>query len=96
MTASNSTAASSWLADLSPGIAAAVSFALADVASKVTFQDGMDPLSLSTFRSSFSLIFMVGWLWLQPPPRIERIEFEPGIVFTQSSHGSAMGQALPS
>src|SRR6187200_2724201 len=68
MTASNSTAASSWLADLSPGIAAAASFALADVASKVTFQDGMDPLSLSTFRSSFSLIFMVGWLWLQPPP----------------------------
>ena len=28
----------------------------------------MDPLSLSTFRSSFSLIFMIGWLWLQPPP----------------------------
>ena len=45
-----------------------MSFALADVASKVTFIDGMDPLSLSTFRSSFSLIFMVGWLWLQPPP----------------------------
>src|SRR6187200_487557 len=68
MTASNSTAASSWLADLSPGIAAAASFALADVASKVTFQDGMDPLSLATFRSVFSVVFMLGWLWLQPPP----------------------------
>jgi drug/metabolite transporter (DMT)-like permease len=68
MTAPNSTAASSRLADLGPGIAAAVSFALADVFSKLTFIAGMDPLSLSTFRSLFSLVFMIGWFWVQPPP----------------------------
>jgi probable blue pigment (indigoidine) exporter len=56
------------LVDLGPGITAAVSFALADVFSKVTFAAGMDPLSLSTFRSLFSLVFMIGWLWLKPPP----------------------------
>ena len=68
MTAPTSTAASSRLADLTPGIAAAVSFALSDVFSKMTFAAGMDPLSLSTFRSVFSLVFMAGWFWLQPPP----------------------------
>ena len=65
MTASNPTPR---LVDLGPGITAAVSFALADVFSKVTFAAGMDPLSLSTFRSLFSLVFMIGWLWLKPPP----------------------------
>ena len=28
----------------------------------------MDVLSLSMFRSVFSIIFMIGWFWLQPPP----------------------------
>jgi probable blue pigment (indigoidine) exporter len=28
----------------------------------------MDVLSLATFRSVFSVVFMMGWLWLQPPP----------------------------
>ena len=65
MSASNPTPR---LVDLGPGITAAVSFALADVFSKVTFAAGMDPLSLSTFRSLFSLVFMIGWLWLKPPP----------------------------
>jgi len=65
VTASNPTPR---LVDLGPGITAAVSFALADVFSKVTFAAGMDPLSLSTFRSLFSLVFMIGWLWLKPPP----------------------------
>ena len=56
------------LAELGPGIVAAVAFAVADVFSKLAFIAGMDVLSLSTFRSIFSLIFMIGWLWLQPPP----------------------------
>ena len=29
---------------------------------------GMDVLSLSTFRSMFSVVFMIGWLWVTPPP----------------------------
>lgn len=68
MTAPNPTAASSRLADLAPGIITAVAFALSDVFSKMTFAAGMDPLSLSTFRSLFALVFMFGWLRLQPPP----------------------------
>ena len=56
------------LAELGPGIVAAVSFALADVFSKLALVAGMDVLSLSTFRSIFSIIFMIGWLWVRPPP----------------------------
>jgi drug/metabolite transporter (DMT)-like permease len=56
------------LTELGPGIAAAVSFALADVFSKLALVAGMDVLSLSAFRSVFSVIFMIGWFWLQPPP----------------------------
>ena len=56
------------LAELGPGIVAAVSFALADVFSKLALVAGMDVLSLSTFRSVFSVVFMIGWLWMQPPP----------------------------
>src|ERR1700712_703916 len=56
------------LAELGPGIVAAVSFALADVFSKLALIAGMDVLSLSTFRSMFSVVFMMGWFWFQPPP----------------------------
>jgi probable blue pigment (indigoidine) exporter len=56
------------LTELGPGIVAAVSFALADVFSKLALIAGMDVLSLSTFRSMFSVIFMIGWFWVQPPP----------------------------
>jgi drug/metabolite transporter (DMT)-like permease len=74
------------LADLGPGIVAAVSFALSDVFSKLTFIAGMDPLSLSTFRSAFSVIFMIGWLWWQPPavphtPRQRWISLGVGVLF---------------
>jgi probable blue pigment (indigoidine) exporter len=68
VTAPSPTAASTRVADLAPGITTAVAFALSDVFSKMTFAAGMDPLSLSTFRSLFALIFMFGWLRLQPPP----------------------------
>jgi probable blue pigment (indigoidine) exporter len=56
------------LTELGPGIVAATTFALSDVFSKVALIAGMDPLSLATFRSVFSVVFMMGWLWLQPPP----------------------------
>ena len=56
------------LADLAPSIAAAVAFAFSDVFSKLTFIDGMDVLSLSTFRSLFTLVFMFAWLRLVPAP----------------------------
>ena len=56
------------LTELGPGLVAATTFALSDVFSKVALIAGMDPLSLATFRSVFSVVFMMGWLWLQPPP----------------------------
>jgi len=68
VTTSPSPAPHSRLAELGPGIIAAISFALADVFSKLTFIAGMDVLSLSTFRSVFSIVFMIGWFWVQPPP----------------------------
>jgi drug/metabolite transporter (DMT)-like permease len=56
------------LTELGPGLVAATTFALSDVFSKVALIAGMDPLSLATFRSVFSVVFMLGWLWLRPPP----------------------------
>ena len=81
-----SSASHSRLADLAPGIIAAVAFALADVFSKLTIIDGMDVLSLSTFRSLFSLVFMIGWFWLQPPavphtPRQRWTSLGMGVLF---------------
>ncbi len=68
MTALPSSVPQSRLSGLGPGIVAATTFALSDVFSKVALTAGMDPLSLSTFRSVFSVVFMIGWLWLQPAP----------------------------
>ena len=68
MTALSSPVPQSRLTELGPGIIAATTFALSDVFSKVALIAGMDPLSLATFRSVFSVVFMMGWLWLQPPP----------------------------
>jgi len=68
MTALPSSTSPSRLSELGPGIVAAISFAIADVFSKLALIAGMDVLSLSAFRSVFSVIFMIGWFWLQPPP----------------------------
>ena len=68
MTALSSPVPQSRLTELGPGIIAATTFALSDVFSKLALIAGMDVLSLSTFRSVFSVVFMIGWLWLQPPP----------------------------
>ena len=56
------------LAALGPGIIAATSFALSDVFSKVVLNAGSDVLTLSTFRSVFSLVVLLVWLRLRPPP----------------------------
>jgi probable blue pigment (indigoidine) exporter len=68
VTATSSPATTGRLSDLAPGIIAATSFALSDVFAKVSFAAGMDPLSLSTFRSAFSVVCMAIWFWMQPPP----------------------------
>jgi len=68
VTALPSSVPQSRLTELGPGIVAATTFAFSDVFSKLTLIAGMDPLSLSAFRSVFSVVFMIGWLWLQPAP----------------------------
>jgi drug/metabolite transporter (DMT)-like permease len=80
------------LADLGPGVIAAVSFALADVFSKLTFIAGMDVLSLSTFRSVFSIVFMIGWFAWQPAPvphtrRQRWISLGIGVLFAGIVYG---------
>jgi drug/metabolite transporter (DMT)-like permease len=74
------------LHDLGPGVVAATSFAIGDVFSKVALQAGCDVLTLSTFRSVFSVATLVAWLWLRPPPvpltpRQRNISLGIGILF---------------
>ena len=56
------------LHDLAPGILAAAAFAIADVTGKIVLNDGMDVLTLSTFRGLFSVAFPLIWLRIGAPP----------------------------
>jgi drug/metabolite transporter (DMT)-like permease len=83
---SSSPVATSRLALLLPGVIAATTFALADVYSKVVLQAGADVLTLSTFRSLFSVVVLFVWLKLRPPkvpytPRQRWIALGVGVLF---------------
>jgi drug/metabolite transporter (DMT)-like permease len=72
--------------DLLPGVAAAVSFGVGDVFSKAFLIDGGDVLSLSMFRSVFSVVVIFAWLRLAPPPvphtpRQRNISLAIGVLF---------------
>ena len=74
------------LHELGPGIVAATSFAIGDVFSKVALHAGCDVLTLSTFRSMFSVAALFVWLWLKPPPasltaRQRNISLGIGVLF---------------
>jgi drug/metabolite transporter (DMT)-like permease len=74
------------LSDLTPGIVAASSFALGDVCSKIVLKAGADVLTLSTFRSLFSLVVLFAWLRLRPPPvphtqRQRWVSLGVGVIF---------------
>lgn len=80
-------AAQSRLTALAPGIVAAVSFAVADVFSKMVLVAGSDVLTLSTFRSLFSLVVLFAWLQWRPPavphtPRQRWFSLGLGVLFT--------------
>jgi drug/metabolite transporter (DMT)-like permease len=61
--------AESGLADLLPGIGAALTYSAGDILAKIVFNDGMDVLSFITARGVLTVGFF--WLWLRqaPPPR---------------------------
>jgi probable blue pigment (indigoidine) exporter len=72
--------------DYGPGIGAALSFAVADVLSKIVFASGMDVLTLITLRRV--LAAGVFWLWLRaaPPrtphsPRARLVSLGLGLLF---------------
>ncbi len=74
------------LYDLGPGIVAAASFAIGDVFSKVALRAGCDVLTLSTFRSLFSVAVVFIWIRLFPPPttltpRQRNISLFIGVLF---------------
>src|SRR3954470_14789064 len=74
------------LAGLGPGIIAATSFAIGDVFSKVVLSTGGDVLSLSMFRSVFSVVVIFVWLQLVPAPvphtpRQRNISLAVGVLF---------------
>jgi drug/metabolite transporter (DMT)-like permease len=75
------------LADMLPGIGAALTYSAGDVLAKVVFNDGMDVLSFITARGLLTVAFF--WLWLRqaPPPRLhtrrERIvSVVVGLIFS--------------
>ena len=79
-------AASPTRLSLGPGIIAATSFAISDVFSKVALQAGCDVLTLSTFRSVFSVATLVIWFALHRPPvpltpRQRNISLGVGVLF---------------
>ena len=59
-----------WLADLWPGIIAALSFAICNVLSKIVLVAGSDVLTLSVFRGLVGVALMFIWLriGIAPPP----------------------------
>lgn len=80
------------LTDLWPGIVAALSFAIGDVFSKVVLTTGGDVLSLSMFRSVFSVVVIFIWLLLVPPPvphtpRQRNISLAVGVLFAGIVYG---------
>ena len=92
MTTPSTPAAPDRLFNLGPGILAATSFAIGDVFSKVVFLAGSDVLSLSTFRSAFSVVCIALWLWFSPPPiphtpRQRNISLAVGVLFAGIVYG---------
>jgi probable blue pigment (indigoidine) exporter len=87
--------------DYGPGVGAALSFAVADVLSKIVFASGMDVLSLITLRGV--LAAGVFWLWLRaaPPrvphsPRARLVSLGLGLLFAANVFGLLLAiQLMP-
>ena len=91
--------AGSRLADLAPGIIAALSFSVADILLKVVYDAGMDVLSLVSLRGVLVVLFFVVWLRAAPPRRRhtkrERlIALALGLLFAATMFGLLQSIAL--
>jgi drug/metabolite transporter (DMT)-like permease len=56
------------LAELWPGVVAALSFSSVDILIKVVFASGMDVMTMVSLRGVLVVAFMFVWLRIQPPP----------------------------
>lgn len=80
------------LADLLPGVLAALGFGASNVLGKVAFAAGADVLTLITFRGFIGIAFVWAWLRLVPPARLhsgrERVvAFGIGLLFALNVFG---------
>lgn len=87
------------LADLLPGLVAAVSFSIADILLKVVFSSGMDVLSLASLRGVIVVLFFMLWLRVQPA-RVQHTKRERlialgiGLLFSVTMFGLLQSVAL--
>lgn len=91
--------AGSRLADMLPGLVAAVSFSVADILLKVVFSSGMDVLSLASLRGVIVVVFFMLWLRVQPPRvrhsnRERWIALGIGLMFSVTMFGLLQSVAL--
>ncbi len=80
------------LAELWPGVVAALSFSGVDILVKVVFASGMDVMTLVTLRGVLVVAFMWVWLRMQPPPiwhtvRQRWIALLIGVLFAGTMYG---------
>ncbi|MGC8475457.1 MAG: DMT family transporter [Acetobacteraceae bacterium] len=80
------------IADLGPGITAAVSFGCSDVLGKIVFGDGAAPLTVSAVRGLLGLAMLAGWLRVGVPPRAHDrrqllVSLGLGLLFAANVYG---------
>lgn len=87
--------------DYRPGVGAALSFAVADVLSKIVFASGMDVLSLITLRGVLATGIFWSWLRASPPrvphsPTARLISLGLGVLFAANVFGLLLAiQLMP-
>ncbi len=74
------------IADLVPGLIAALGFGASNVFGKIAFAAGADVLTLVTFRGFVGIAFVWGWLHFSPAPvqhtpRARRVSLGLGLLF---------------
>ncbi|MGE0226426.1 MAG: DMT family transporter [Acetobacteraceae bacterium] len=87
------------LADMAPGITAALSFSITDILLKVVYASGMNVLTLVSLRGILVVVFFFVWLRASPPPvrhnrKERRIALALGLLFAGTMFGLLQAVAL--